>query len=481
MTKHPINPDESIESTLSWNRTDTVLIGVLAAIALATRFWRIGYPDEPVFDELQFVGQSLAYLRGEQFLDVHPALPKLIIAVVVQLFGHHSWIWRAPSACLGVMLVLITFLLGREMFRSRIAATLSAAFVLFDGMFLIHSRLAMLEIFHLTFSAMSYLLLFQFLRTRDSGLARRKILWIAVFSGAALGSKLLLPGVGFLLVASFLVHGMVTKSPGGKSLTDRSVIGAVLLLISVSSLVYFSTFLPNYWLGWWGGIWALGHYYYEVLWQLGWMAEESNRFISSWWTWPFMLRAPLYWQINADGGRIASIWGGGNPVLWWGAFSALVITGVKEFQRPTTARAFLLLGYVGYLLAMALVKHPFFLYIYMAPLYLQYLMLGAVLAECWSDESLRWEHVILMLSMAPTCLLGLGTAVGTFCLLGIFAIYAVLAWRFDVGGKFVTALIVSAALVAFVYFLPVWLGTPLDPASYDARIWLRGPGVAKWM
>ena len=117
----------------------------------------------------------------------------------------------------------------------------------------------------------------------------------------------------------------------------------------------------------------------------------------------------------------------------------------------------------------------------MTPLYLQYLMLAALLANCWNGRCHWWEQVLLLVSLSPGCLLGFGTMTGSFCLVGIAAVYVILAWRFRVEAKFAGALVVAAALAAFVFFLPVWLGQPLDPAAYNARIWLQGPGVAKWM
>lgn len=464
----------------AWARIDGMLLGVLALAAVATRFWNLGYPDEPVFDEIQFVGQAAAFLRGEQFLDVHPNLPKLTIACLIKLLGEHAWVWRIPSAVLGSALVIVTFLLCREMFRSRAAATLGALFVLCDGMFLVHSRVAMLEIFHLTFTATSYLLLYQFLRTHDPVLARRKILYLALVSGAALASKLMLPEIGFLLVAGFLARELIARAPN-HSLRDRRVLGSFLLLFSGSSIVYFATFMPNYWLGWWGGVWSLVHYYHEVLWALGSIANSTSIFVSPWWSWPLMLRAPLYWQRALGDGQIATIWEGGNPVLWWSSLGAVVITLVNGVSRPTIARSFLLIGWASYLVALALPRHPFFLYIYMAPLYLQYLMLAAVLATFWNEAVRPWEHLVIIFSLAPDCMLGLGTTLGASCLLGIIAIYAILAWRFTIAGKFVCVVFVAAAMLAFIYFLPLWLGLPLDQAGYEARLWVHGPGLAKWL
>jgi dolichyl-phosphate-mannose-protein mannosyltransferase len=482
MTIRPTPVSDAVtEAPLAWEPADTLLIGILAIAALATRFWRLGYPGEAVFDELQFVGQAQAFLRGEQFVCVHPALPSLVIAAAIKLFGEQSWVWRFPSAALGVTLVLITFLLGREMFRSRLVATLSAGFVLCDGMFLIHSRLGMLESFHLTLTAASYLLLFQFLHTRDPFIRRRKTLYIGLVSGAAIASKLLIPVIGFLLVSAFLLKDMASRKLREGPSRQRGLIGAAVLLISSSSMVYLATFVPNYWLGWWHGAGALVSYYNEVLYLLGQMSETTSRFVSPWWSWPFMLRAPLYWQSRSEAGLIATIWEGGNPILWWSSLVALIITIVRGVERRTTSRTFLVIGYFSYMGALALAKHPFFLYIYMTPVYLQYLMLAVVLADCWNGKSRRWEEVGLALSLTPACVLGFGTIAGIACILTLLIAYSLLVWRFTVASKFVCGVTLAALIAVFVFFLPVWLGTPLTPDSYNARIWLHGPGVAKWM
>ena len=76
------------------------LVGVLVLAAIATRFWNIGNPPEIVFDEVHFVGQARHYLHAETFLDPHPPVAKLLIALGIWLFGDHSWSWRVGNATL---------------------------------------------------------------------------------------------------------------------------------------------------------------------------------------------------------------------------------------------------------------------------------------------------------------------------------------------------------------------------------------------
>ena len=60
-------------------------------------------------------------------------------------------------------MVGVTYLLGWRMFDSRLAGTLAAVFVFADGLFLVDSRIARIDIVYLTFVAIAYWLLFRFI------------------------------------------------------------------------------------------------------------------------------------------------------------------------------------------------------------------------------------------------------------------------------------------------------------------------------
>jgi dolichyl-phosphate-mannose-protein mannosyltransferase len=46
-----------------------IAVGVLTAIALALRFYKLEYPDEIVFDEIYFAGFASHYIKREHFFD----------------------------------------------------------------------------------------------------------------------------------------------------------------------------------------------------------------------------------------------------------------------------------------------------------------------------------------------------------------------------------------------------------------------------
>ncbi len=475
---------------LAWLRADTIALATLVACAAMTRFWRLGRPAEIVFDEVHFVGQARHYLHGEPFLDPHPPLAKLLIALGIWLFGDHPFAWRMSNAMLGTALVGVTYLLGRRMLHSRLAAVLAAAFVLGDGMFLVNSRIAVLDIVYVTFAACSYLMLFRFLETSDPLDRRRTLAWMGLFLGLCLGSKLYVPAITFLLVTGFLIYILWEPATSWHSRRARygdpqrypRVGGAILLTGAISAAVYIAIFIPHFLLGWWGGIADLFRYYSDVLGYEASVASATHPYSSPWWSWPLMLRPVAYWQNFPPTGDVMTIWGGGNPALWWGGFTAIAIIAVQAFERRSLWRPFLVIGYLGYLCMWAPIGRTLFLYHYMGSIYLAYLALAAVLAECWNDGGQPWEHLALLLTLAPVFYLGLGDAWGAVGFLAMAAGYvATLLREPRYAGKFTCAAFAAVGLAVFVYYFPVWVGLPIERSGYYARMWLQAGGLRSWI
>jgi Gpi18-like mannosyltransferase/predicted membrane-bound dolichyl-phosphate-mannose-protein mannosyltransferase len=496
--------DEEGAAPLQWIRADTIIVAALVIAAVATRFWRLGTPGEIVFDEVHFVGQARHYLHGEAFLDPHPPLAKLVIAAGIFFFGDHPWSWRVGNAIIGVALIGITYLLGRRMFHSRLAAAFAGGAILLDGMYLVDSRTAVIDIVYLTLAALSYLLLFRFVETRGLAERRRTLLWLGITLGLCVSSKLYIPAVTFLLVMGFLVY-VLAREGAGDAARDRRMVGAVALTGAVASLAYIAVFLPHYFLGWWGGIEDLLKYYRDVIWYERSVASATHPYASPWWSWPLMLRPIAYWQNFPNSGKVATVWGGGNPVMWWGALTAITITAVQALERPNLARGFLVIGYLAYIVIWIPIGRTLFLYHYMGSVYFGYLALAAVLARCWSGRAEPWEHLALLLTMAPVFILGLGAQWGVPIFIAVMAAYLVALFSAELAalledhgfapraaqlrilagdayaGRFVCALFVAASLVLFVYFYPVWTAIPIERASYYARMWLQGPGLRNWI
>jgi Gpi18-like mannosyltransferase len=569
---------EEPASAPAWIATDTIIISILLIAAAVTRFWHLSHPAEIVFDEVHFVAQGRHYLHGESFLDPHPPLAKLVISLGILIFGDNPFGWRVGNATIGTALVGITYLLGRRMSGSRLVGALAGAILLCDGMYLVDSHYAVIDIVYLTCAAVAYLLFFKFVQTPEPKARQRILPWIGLALGLCLASKLYVPGITFLLVLGFIVYVIARDRPkpalpepavelkppqieskpkkikapapvpvapysfdqtsalfisatcivlgfvlylGGVALSymvlavlsflvirfaeiywrNRSSppaaqswqmpsmadlleprsLGAVLLVGSVATITYLAVFLPHFWLGWWGGISDLGKYYSDVVWYEKSVSSATHPYSSRWWSWPLMLRPIAYWQNFPKTGDVQTVWGGGNPILWWGALTAITITAVQAIERPTVTRSFLVIGYLSYLLIWAWIGRTLFLYHYMASVYFGYLALAILLGECFKERAEPWEHLALLLTMTPVFFLGLPPTWAWITFIVVVGAYGFLLLRTPYAGRYVAGVFALTALVLFVYYFPVWVGIPISREGYYARMWLQSGGIRNWI
>ncbi len=495
---------------LAWLRTDTVLIVLLTGVAALVRFWHLGHPPEIVFDEVHFVGQARHYLHNEPFLDPHPPIAKLVIAAGIYLFGDHPWSWRIGNALLGTILVAITYLLGRRMFRSRMAAGLAAALIAADGFFIVDSRIGCIDIVYVTLAAIAYLLLFRFMQTPN--LASRRIILVplGVVLGLCLGAKLYVPGITFLLVIGFVGFTLWRPDSSADQPLDSPeclavrrmricrTLGGLVMTGAIATIFYIGSFAPHYALGWWGGIADLFHYYKDVMWYENSVSTATHPYASPWWSWPLMLRPVAYWQnFPPKGNVVATIWGAGNPLTWWAVIPAMSIIAVRTVERPTVTRSFLLIGFLAYFFIWIPIGRILFLYHYLPSVYLGYLALGLILSDLWRGSAEPWEGFALLLTVFPVILIGLGHMASeykpNFLSVGLrpaagLPVAAILAIGYFIALKddrramrLVVTVFLGTAFVLFLYYLPIWLGTPISRTGYYARMWFEGPGLRNWI
>jgi hypothetical protein len=269
--------------------------------------------------------------------------------------------------------------------------------------------------------------------------------------------------------------------PSMADLLEPMSIGAVVLVGAVASITYLAVFLPHYYLGWWGGISDLFKYYKDVVWYEQSVSSATHPYSSRWWSWPLMLRPIAYWQSFPKTGDVQTVWGGGNPLLWWGALTAITITAVQALERPNLTRWFLVIGYLSYLLIWAWIGRTLFLYHYMASVYFGYLALAILLADCFNERAEPWEHLALLLTMTPVIFLGLPPTwawPAFFVVVGAY-FYCLLSTPY--AGRYVASIFAATALILFVYYFPIWVGMPISREGYYARMWLQSGGIRNWI
>ncbi|MEU9381164.1 phospholipid carrier-dependent glycosyltransferase, partial [Streptomyces sp. NPDC048279] len=157
-----------------------VLVAVLAG---AIRFWRLGRPREVVFDETYYAKDAWSLLHlgyegtwpdrkiadpqilahpqviplsdGGSFV-AHPPTGKWVIALGEGLFGLTPFGWRFMTALLGTLSVLMLCRIGRRLFRSTFLGCLAGTLLAVDGLHVVMSRTALLDLVVMVFALAAF-------------------------------------------------------------------------------------------------------------------------------------------------------------------------------------------------------------------------------------------------------------------------------------------------------------------------------------
>jgi len=86
----------------------------------------------------------------------HPPLAKLIIALSMYLLGDNGFGWRIPSVIFGSVAVIVFYLLMKRIAPFKIVPILATGLFSFDNLLFVQSRIAILDIFTLTFMLLGF-------------------------------------------------------------------------------------------------------------------------------------------------------------------------------------------------------------------------------------------------------------------------------------------------------------------------------------
>ncbi|PGH08287.1 hypothetical protein AJ80_07883 [Polytolypa hystricis UAMH7299] len=195
---------------------------VLTVLAFATRFWKISYPNQVVFDEVHFGKFASQYLQRTYFFDVHPPFGKLLFAFMGWLVGYDGHFMfdnigdsyidnkvpyvalRAMPATLGALTVPVVFQIMWESGYSLPACVLSAGIVLFDNAHIGEDRLILLDATLVLSMAVSILCYVKFYKFRHEEFGRKWWKWL-LLTGVALSCVMSTKYVGTF---SFVTIGL---------------------------------------------------------------------------------------------------------------------------------------------------------------------------------------------------------------------------------------------------------------------------------
>jgi len=414
-------------------------------IAIYSYFFNYHYPAELAWDENYHIASAQKYLAGVMFMEPHPPLGKLFIALGEWLlqpnqhldtntFLHTDYIKTIPDdysfrgvrlfpslfACIAAVLFFwILYLLSQQL----ILAFFFSSLYLFENAMIVHSRTAMLESTQICFIFLSIVYFLYRLNKADNRLKHYFIL--GIFTGLAVAVKLnslilliLFPGlffyhrrkrlsliqlkkllnygssytIGILLI--FFLSYYIHFSLGQKVLENQYQASAAYLEIlekhETSNIRHFFTMLKD-------------NIYYIKKYEQG--VPLNHKPGSSPGTWPFGNKSINYHSQhvhhNNKVGTVQYLYLQGNPVIW-----LLVLIGVALSLAQIVAavcfglsikdrKSFYLISlfslmYLAYLAVMFNLGRVMYLYHYLIPLlfgcFLFYLQFNQILGTTLNQK-----------------------------------------------------------------------------------------------
>ena len=414
-------------------------VGAITLFALLLRLLNLGTPKGFIFDEVYYVDGARDYLKygvevtgADPEFVVHPPIGKWLIALGIKIFGDNEFGWRFMGAFLGSVMVILIALIAQRLFRNAFLTISASALIAMDGLALVQSRTALLDI---------YLSFFILLATYF--FVMRWHWWAGLALGLAIATKW--SGLYFLALVAVIALYRTFNHHTGRELI-RPTLKTFLQYAFLPISIYFTS-----WTGWfvsnrgWARDYSSNviasflHYHSQMLgFHTG--LVEKHSYEANPWSWIVMGRpTSFYYQSPKNCGAdncAQEVLALGTPFLWWlGAIALAVVFGfwIRSFaqKRYEPSLNIIIAGIAaGYL--------PWFFF---------------QKRTVFSFYAIVFEPFLILaiIYCAYVALIHFKNSRNTYIFMGAIG---------------------AAILINYIYFLPLFTGDVITYESWQARMWL---------
>jgi len=358
------------------------------------RIYNIGLPVEKVFDEVYFPVMAHQLLTVGSYYDTHPPMGKLIIALSEMMFGNNTLGWRFTSLVAGIAFLAVIYVFTRELLKDKTTALITTLLFAVDGLFIVYSRVGLIDIFMLLFGFCAFLCVLKFSKSH----AKYLLLLAGIFCGVTLSVKWI--GVGFWFLA--VVYTIFFYRSWLKSAKNFALF--VLFLLIVPIIVYLVSFIPLY---------KMNIIHETIKWHIqAWKyhsgLSEGHVYGSKWWGWPIMIR-PIWFYYKDNGGIVRGIIALANPLILWLSTASIVASvgliiaslnkKIKFSIKNSELKSvwFLLSAWLIFYLPWIFITRVAFFYHYMMAYSFAVILLGYFLAKIKNFSSLLFSFLIILI------------------------------------------------------------------------------------
>jgi dolichyl-phosphate-mannose--protein O-mannosyl transferase len=424
---------ESLSPRISAGK-NTLICVIIFLAAHAALLIGITAPDKFVFDEVHYVPAARQMLEpvvpSPMLNPMHPPLAKQIIAFSIHVLGDNPLGWRYPGTLFGALAIVAIYLGALALFASPSAAIAAALIAFFNQMLFVMARTAMLDIFALTFTLFGIAaFLFGFRRARPQLCFALSGLAFGLAAACKWSGLFPLATCIVIIAAIRLMQGWRTQFADAKESDwyrpdlwpDFRAYHFAICFVLLPVLGYLSSFIALHGFSPGGLIEEQRRIFADNTTS----AIAGHTYMSSWPSWPFLVRPVWFLFDKLDDGTIAAVVLLGNPLVLWPVLLALVVA-LRDFIVARRRDAFLVLSfYLGPYLAWALLPRSLaFIYYYLPSATTASLVLVYALRREGAPRWLLWAFVAVaaagFAAMLPISAAFIGTTMQTFNRLMVF-------------------------------------------------------------
>jgi len=484
-------------------------------VSVGLRFWGLSRFNTLVFDEVYYAKFANNYLTHTRFFDGHPPLSKYLIAIGMWIGGNlpfgqdslndmtgslrSSWSYRWLNALTGSFIPLVVAGIAYQLSHRRSYAFIAALFAAADGLFLVESRYALNNVYLVIFGLLGHWFLLRGLNLQG----RQRSFWLAL-AGVGFGASgsikwngwWFLLGAYLVWMAAWVSRWMQSLRPIDNhrktselqtplaSLTQLNVLHVLFYLAIIPALFYSLEWIPHLQLNPTPGFLAVQKRILDYHESVG-DGPKVHPYCSRWYTWLWMIRPVAYFYQRAqsvtepipvmgpllpagDAKVIYDVHDFGNPVLWWLSTVAIFLLFWQLAQRiwvwVVVQRESSRLWRETSFLQRCLIPQDFSVST----------IRGVQTDDTWIALYLILNWLINLLPWVPvTRCTFLYHYMGSSVFAGLAIARLVDQWLHSYQRKLraLGVTIVFLILLAFVFWMPIYLGLPLSPEALSRRLW----------
>lgn len=290
------------------------------------------FMNSSYFDEIYHARTAYEQLHDiEPYECVHPPLGKIIISIPVKLFGMTPFHYRVMGNIAGILMILVMYFIGKELFKKESYGLVAAAIMALDGMHFVQTRIATVDSFLVLFCLLAFLFMIKYIHLGKEEQEKKKLknlFFSGLFIGMAIATKwtafFVALGLAILFFAHFIYHIIQDKF----SKKDvKLILYCILFFVIVPIVIYLLSYVPLF-LNEGCRIKEMKSFidYQLNIYNYHSKLEAEHPFTSSWYTWPILYKPMWYYVKYYANDMVSTMSCMGNPFIWWTSIASTLFS-----------------------------------------------------------------------------------------------------------------------------------------------------------